>query len=78
MRPSLLFLLLITLVLSTNALTSGEENALEGLLSQFPSLTTCTPPWTSNVSVACDDPPFYGLSCSNGDDKHVLKMYGAI
>ena len=56
----------------------GEETALQALLDSFPKLTTTQPPWTINVSQACETPSFYGLTCSDGPDPHILKLYESI
>lgn len=77
MRTITLFLLLL-LVSPTYGLTSGEEGAIADILESFPHLREESPPWNYNVSLACDEPPFYGLTCSNGPDPHVLKMYGLL
>jgi hypothetical protein len=68
-------LLLLTLVYSTAALTTDEESALEALFHSFPSLASEHPGWSSNTSLACEAPVFYGLQCSDGPDPHVLSMY---
>lgn len=75
MRFGLLLLLLLAVVISTNALTLGEESAIEAFLNSFPQLAHVTPPWSSNTSLACSEPPFYGVSCSSDPDPHVVGLY---
>lgn len=77
MRPSLVLLILAFAVAAADALSQSELKALEALGTSFPVLATKYPPWTSNISAACDSRPFYGLTCSDGPDPHVLELYGA-
>lgn len=69
-------LLLLALVLfGAHALSPGELNALSSFLTNFPILAAQSPPWQSNVSLACSSPGFYGITCSNETDAHVLGLY---
>ena len=67
--------LLLCLLVSVASLSVGEHEALEQFLQNFPSLALASPPWTSNISLACMEPMFYGLNCTVGDDPHVIEMY---
>ena len=78
MKHGALLLLGLTLVLSAHALTVGEKSAIEAIFNHFPVLGQSTPPWTSNASEACSEPPFYGLSCSDTSDPHVVSLYVAL
>jgi hypothetical protein len=77
MKYFLVPLLWFALVYSTAALTTDEESALEALFHSFPSLASEYPGWSTNTSLACEAPVFYGLQCSDGPDPHVLSMYAA-
>lgn len=68
-------LLLLAAAYSTSALTTEEESAVLALLTSFPALASVSPPWSTNASSACDNPPFYGLECTNEPDKHILTLY---
>lgn len=77
-KPCLILILCLYCPKSAFGLTSGEESALASLLRNFPVLGGFTPPRWSNVSIACNDPVFNGLTCSDGPDPHVLAMYGGV
>lgn len=74
LRPLLAFLLLLALLLGSEALTAKEETAVREFMGAFPVLASASPPWL-NASDACNNPPFYGLSCSNDTDPHILGLY---
>ena len=76
MKLFLLLSLLLSTVYGSNALAAGEIVALEKLLATFPALQAQTPPWSANTTLACEPPGFYGLTCSEGPDRHILKLYG--
>lgn len=74
--PRFLVLVLLLLAVSlAKGLTEGEKEALEEFKTNWTGLQAATPPWNRNVSTACDVPVFYGLSCSNGPDPHILELY---
>lgn len=75
MRLCLLLLLLIGASFSANALTDGEINAVEALYRNFSQLRTATPPWQPNGALACTPPLFYGLTCSDEPQSHIIKLY---
>lgn len=76
MKCSLLLLLLLSLLCSSAlALSEGEKSALQAILLNFSGLGSASPPWTANVASACTPPGFYGVSCSNDSDPHVIRMY---
>lgn len=77
MRPNLLLLLLLAVICGTHALSLSEETALEALFQNFSALASANPPWHANASSACEAPIFYGLTCSDGDDQHVLRLYAS-
>lgn len=76
------FLLLLCMLLLASveclALSAGEEEALLAIRASFPALALTSPPWTQNVSLACEPEPFYGLQCSEGPDPHVIGLYVAL
>jgi hypothetical protein len=75
-RYLLLLVILFYLPLDCTCLTEGEIGALKSILSIWPSLETASPPWTEwNISLACNKPFAFGLSCSEGPDPHVIGMY---
>ena len=78
MKRIIVLLLLLNTAYFCFALTQDEETGLEALLTNFPALASMEPSWSTNVSEACRDRPFYGLTCSDGPDQHVLKMYAAV
>lgn len=63
-------------VLAAQAISEGEKTALNDLLRNFPHLGFLSPPWASNTSAVCGNPPFQGLECSDGPEKHILSLYG--
>ena len=76
MRHILVLFILLSSTLAALALSEDELRAIEGLREAFHGLDTLqSRPWSSNASAACDPPYFYGLTCSEGPDPHVIKMY---
>lgn len=75
MKHLIAIVLLVALLSGSSALTSGEENALKALLHSFPALADAAPAWSSNTSAACDLLPFYGVTCSDGPEKHITRLY---
>lgn len=69
----LVFLLLA--VSFANGLTEGEQQALKEFQLKWPGLQRIQPAWIRDVSTACDEPVFYGLTCSNESDPHVTELY---
>lgn len=74
MNKLLVLIALFSLLISVRALSEGEILALEHLLTEFPVLASLTPPWSSNVSEACEGSGFYGITCSK-DRAHVTELY---
>lgn len=68
-------LILLFLVSRVHCLSDGEITALTDFLALWPGLEFQTPPWTANVSEACNEPVFYGLECTSGPVSHVTSMY---
>lgn len=75
MRRCTSLFLLFLLVCGSLTLTPDEETALQAFYDSIPALSQALPPWTSNVSQACEAPGFYGLTCSSDSDPHVLGLY---
>ena len=75
MRLCIILLVVLSLVCSSLALTPEEETALHAFYEAFPGLALASPPWTSNASKACEGPGFYGITCSNDSDTHVIGLY---
>lgn len=78
MKRYQLLLLFAALISGALALTAGEESVLQTFRTSWPALSFIQPVWTENISEACGPRPFYGLTCSEGPDPHVTKMYGAV
>ena len=78
MKHALVLLLLLAGAYYAFALSDGEKTALDAIRSSFVALSTASPPWTSNISEACNPPTFYGLNCSSGADPHVTSLYVAL
>lgn len=70
-----LVLVLLIALWRTSALSSRELEAISSLAEEWPVLRSLVPSWTLNASEACNDPPFYGLTCSGGPDPHVVSLY---
>ena len=76
MRLLLALLILFVGLGCTFALTKGELAALESFHQSWTNLSLQQPPWTSNYSTACDNPPWFGLTCANiGDEMHITELY---
>lgn len=67
--------ILFSLILNAHALSEGEKSVVGSLLLGNPYLSLLSPPWTSNSSLACEEPPFEGISCSDGSEKHITGLY---
>jgi hypothetical protein len=75
MNTCMLFLLLISSIYTAKSLTEGEIIALEDIFQSWhESLTQLSPPWTNNVSIACEK-PFAGLECIYEPESHVVALY---
>ena len=74
MKILLCFLLLFLASNTARALNEGEKEVLESFRLSIPELAFASPPWTSDISKACNDPVFYGLECSS-DRQHVVGVY---
>lgn len=72
---ALVLAFLFGLLLDAYALSDGEKTAIGSLLLKNPYLSLLSPPWTSDPSLACDEPPFKGISCSKGSEKHITGLY---
>lgn len=68
-------LLLLTCLERSIALTEGEETTILDFYQTWPALAHLSPPWSPNASIACDNPPFQGLECSEGPEKHIIGLY---
>lgn len=75
MKGVLVLLLLLSVAFGALSLTPREQEGLQAILEAFPVLTAATPPWSSNISEACNSPGFYGITCTSDLDAHVLKLY---
>lgn len=71
----LVFILLFLSIDLVFGLSEGETKAIEDFVTEWPYLQDLFPPWTSNASKACEDPPFNGIECSEGPDKHIVGLY---
>jgi hypothetical protein len=71
-----LLVLLAWLVSGNLALSESEAFALRSLTRRWPSLTTLKPQWSLDTSSACVEPFWQGLNCSEGNDPHVIGLYG--
>jgi Leucine-rich repeat (LRR) protein len=69
-----LVLVLLIALWRTSSLSSRELEAISSLSEEWPVLRSLVPSWTLNASEACNDPPFYGLTCSGGPDPHVVSL----
>lgn len=70
-----LFVASILGLASVQALTDGEESALEAIAQGWPGLALQQRKWTSNYSSACDSPVWYGLTCEMFDNEaHVTEL----
>lgn len=76
MRFIWIALALLTLSSAALALSEDEKQGLSRILNEIPLLSNMSSPWSQNVSLACDTPGFYGITCSDGPDPHVIGMYG--
>lgn len=77
MRSFLVLLLLALTVFAVHGLSGQELDALTALGNRFKILTTASPPWRLDaIDTACNNPPFYGLTCTDEADPHVVGMYG--
>lgn len=76
MKLPLLVLLLLCSALSALSLSTGEEEALLDLYRNYPLLGNQPHPWSANVTNACVSPGFTGVMCSDGEDPHVIGLYG--
>lgn len=68
-------LLLVSSLGSSVALTEGEKSTILDFYNSWPGLDHLSPPWGPNASKACDSPPFQGLGCSVGPEKHIVSLY---
>lgn len=71
----LLLVLVISIAFSAQALSDGEQVTLQNILETMPNLNILGNGWNSNTSTACTEPVFYGLTCSNDTEPHVVKLY---
>lgn len=75
MKCFIWIVVLLSAIYCTSALNGSEESAILAIATNFPALASAQPAWTSNASSACDSPGFYGLTCSDGPESHILKLY---
>lgn len=75
MRIWLLAVLVLPGLLTCQALTTGEEEALSAILEAWPILAEQSPRWSYNVSLACSGDGFYGVKCSSSPSAHIVGMY---
>lgn len=73
-----ILVLLLFLTVTVAALTEGENEALSAILDSWPILASPSGGWDKNVSKACEADPFYGLTCSESPDPHVVGMYAQL
>lgn len=69
----LVLLLFAAFVLQAHALSAGERDALLAILQSNPRLGSGPNQW-GNPSLACEPPVYYGLTCSNDTDPHILSL----
>lgn len=70
-----ILIVLFALSICTSALYTHEELALSEIYESVEGLRRVSPPWRSNVSAACEHPVFYGITCSEGPNPHVIGLY---
>lgn len=78
LRRSLAILLLLSVACASSAITPGEQSAIRAVLKHFPDLEYHVLPQWSADRDPCAYPPFYGITCSNGTDPHILGLYGRL
>lgn len=71
-------IIVICVICIAESLSLGEKECISDFLSAWPDLGSLVPPWTSNASSACDNPPFKGITCTEGPEKHVIGLYDRI
>ena len=75
MKLVICILVLVVSITASTALTQGEKEAISALYDEWSDLRLAHPPWTSNSSAACDEPPFQYITCTDGPDPHVSSLY---
>jgi hypothetical protein len=69
------FVVLLLVAPLSWSLTQRELDGVASLIEDWLQLSHTSPPWQSKNTSAVCDVPFYGVTCSDGPDPHIIGLY---